>query len=92
MISELTASSISPHSCDGKKTCDIDILIFGTPVPGACKYLDTLFACFPAGLYPNTSKLSELFQFVTVFLFQSTAQRVKDPTQRFGVVSGAVPL
>nr|XP_014265748.2 rhamnose-binding lectin isoform X1 [Maylandia zebra] len=35
-------------SCDGKKTCDIDIQIFGTPVPGACKYLDTTFACFPA--------------------------------------------
>ncbi|XP_031584930.2 rhamnose-binding lectin-like [Oreochromis aureus] len=35
-------------SCDGKKTCDIDIQIFGTPDPGTCKYLDTTFACFPA--------------------------------------------
>uniref|UniRef100_A0A3Q4H0I6 SUEL-type lectin domain-containing protein n=1 Tax=Neolamprologus brichardi TaxID=32507 RepID=A0A3Q4H0I6_NEOBR len=42
--SDLTASCISPHSCDGKKTCDIDIQIFGTPVPGRVK--DTTWICF----------------------------------------------
>ncbi|KAL3975121.1 hypothetical protein ACER0C_023747 [Sarotherodon galilaeus] len=35
-------------SCDGKKTCDIDIQIFGTLDPGTCKSLDITFACFPA--------------------------------------------